>query len=155
AAIDPVGGNDAGRRLPPALARPRGLRRRLLDRQLELPGAALRRRGDPLRRRDPGIHPRSRRGTPPSHPARRGGATAVHRRQGARMSQKRVLVTGGAGFIPSNFVRHLLAATPYEVVSLDALTYAGNLENLADVLAHERLSFVRGDIRDAELVREV
>ncbi len=71
------------------------------------------------------------------------------------MPRKRVLVTGGAGFISSNVVRHLLAATPYEVVSLDALTYAGNLENLADVLAHERLSFVQGDIRDAELVREV
>ncbi|HXY85993.1 MAG TPA: dTDP-glucose 4,6-dehydratase [Gaiellaceae bacterium] len=68
---------------------------------------------------------------------------------------KRVLVTGGAGFISSSFIRHLLAATPHEVVSLDALTYAGNLENLSDVMAHERLSFVRGDIRDAELVRDV
>ena len=68
---------------------------------------------------------------------------------------KRVLVTGGAGFISSNVVRHLLAATPHEVVSLDALTYAGNIENLADVMSHERLSFVEGDIRDAELVRDV
>jgi dTDP-glucose 4,6-dehydratase len=68
---------------------------------------------------------------------------------------KRVLVTGGAGFIPSNFIRHLLANTPYEVVSLDALTYAGNVENLADVMSHERLSFVHGDIRDADLVRDV
>ena len=68
---------------------------------------------------------------------------------------KRVLVTGGAGFISSNFVRHLLRATPYEVVSLDALTYAGNLENLADVMSHERLSFVHGDIRDPDLVREL
>jgi dTDP-glucose 4,6-dehydratase len=66
-----------------------------------------------------------------------------------------VLVTGGAGFISSNFVRHLLSATPYEVVSLDALTYAGNLENLADVMAHPRLSFVHGDIRDRDLVRQV
>jgi dTDP-glucose 4,6-dehydratase len=68
---------------------------------------------------------------------------------------KRVLVTGGAGFISSNVVRHLLKATPYEVVSLDALTYAGNLENLADVMSHERLSFVHGDIRDADLMRKV
>jgi dTDP-glucose 4,6-dehydratase len=68
---------------------------------------------------------------------------------------KRVLVTGGAGFISSNFIRHLLRATPYEVVSLDALTYAGNIENLADVISHERLSFVHGDIRDSELVRKV
>ncbi|HZQ02952.1 MAG TPA: dTDP-glucose 4,6-dehydratase [Gaiellaceae bacterium] len=67
----------------------------------------------------------------------------------------RVLVTGGAGFISSGVVRYLLAETPYEVVSLDALTYAGNLENLADVLSHPRLSFVHGDIRDAELVREL
>jgi dTDP-glucose 4,6-dehydratase len=68
---------------------------------------------------------------------------------------RRVLVTGGAGFISSAFVRHLLKATPYEVVSLDALTYAGNLENLADIRSHERLSFVRGDIRDQDLVRSV
>ena len=68
------------------------------------------------------------------------------------MRPKRVLVTGGAGFISSNVVRHLLSATPYEVVSLDALTYAGNLDNLADVLGHERLSFVHGDVRDPELV---
>jgi dTDP-glucose 4,6-dehydratase len=68
---------------------------------------------------------------------------------------KRVLVTGGAGFIPSNVIRHLLDSTGHEVVSLDALTYAGNLENLADVLAHPRLSFVHGDIRDRELVREL
>ena len=68
---------------------------------------------------------------------------------------RRVLVTGGAGFISSTLVRYLLDETAYEVVSLDALTYAGNLENLADVMAHPRLSFVHGDIRDAALVREL
>ena len=67
----------------------------------------------------------------------------------------RVLVTGGAGFIPSNLIRHLLEHTRHEVISLDALTYAGNLENLADVMSHERLEFVHGDIRDAGLVREL
>jgi dTDP-glucose 4,6-dehydratase len=71
------------------------------------------------------------------------------------LSAKRVLVTGGCGFIPSNFIRHILARTPYEVVSLDALTYAGNTDNLADVMGHERLSFVHGDIRDPELVQQV
>ena len=71
------------------------------------------------------------------------------------MTRKRVLVTGGAGFIPSNFVRHILESTPYEVVSLDALTYAGNLDNLDGAMSHERLSFVQGDIRDVELVRDI
>ena len=68
---------------------------------------------------------------------------------------RRVLVTGGAGFIPSNLIRHLLDHTRHEVVSLDALTYAGNLENLADVMSHPRLEFVHGDIRDGGLVREI
>ena len=67
----------------------------------------------------------------------------------------RVLVTGGAGFIPSNLIRYLLAETEHEVVSLDALTYAGSLENLTEVLSHPRLSFVHGDIRDAGLVAEI
>jgi dTDP-glucose 4,6-dehydratase len=71
------------------------------------------------------------------------------------LSAKRVLVTGGAGFISSNVVRHLLETTAYEVVSLDALTYAGNMDNLEDVIAHERLTFVHGDIRDVELVKKV
>jgi dTDP-glucose 4,6-dehydratase len=71
------------------------------------------------------------------------------------LKQKTILVTGGAGFISSNFVRHLLTATPHKVVSVDALTYAGNMENLADVMTHERLHFVHGDIRDPELVAEI
>ena len=66
-----------------------------------------------------------------------------------------MLVTGGAGFISSGMIRYLLSETPYEVVSLDALTYAGNLENLADVISHPRLSFVHGDIRNGNLVREL
>ena len=68
---------------------------------------------------------------------------------------KRVLVTGGCGFIPSNLIRHLLTQTPYEVVNVDALTYAGNLDNIADLLGHERLTHVHGDIRDPALVRDV
>jgi dTDP-glucose 4,6-dehydratase len=61
---------------------------------------------------------------------------------------KRILVTGGAGFISSNMIRYLLEETEHEVVTMDALTYAGNLANLADVLEHERLRFIHGDIRD-------
>ena len=55
---------------------------------------------------------------------------------------KRILVTGGAGFISSNMIRHLLQETEHEVVTMDALTYAGNLENLGDVMGHERLRFM-------------
>ncbi len=65
-----------------------------------------------------------------------------------------VLVTGGAGFIGSNFVRHALAAHPdWRVTTLDKLTYAGRLENLHDVVDDPRHQFVRGDITDAAVVR--
>ena len=60
-----------------------------------------------------------------------------------------ILVTGGAGFIGSNFVRHALAAhDDWHVTTLDKLTYAGRLENLEDVLDDPRHEFVRGDIAD-------
>ena len=60
---------------------------------------------------------------------------------------RRVLITGGAGFIGTNFVRHALAAHPeWEVVVLDKLTYAGNLDNLDGVM--DRIRFVRGDIAE-------
>ena len=61
-----------------------------------------------------------------------------------------VLVTGGAGFIGSNFVRYALAAhTDWRVTTLDKLTYAGRRENLYDVMTHDRHAFVHGDILDA------
>jgi dTDP-glucose 4,6-dehydratase len=62
-----------------------------------------------------------------------------------------ILVTGGAGFIGSNFVHYVLENTEHTVTVLDSLTYAGNEESLAG-LAGDRFAFVRGDIRDAKLV---
>jgi dTDP-glucose 4,6-dehydratase len=67
----------------------------------------------------------------------------------------RVLVTGGCGFIGSNFIRMLLAKRPdWEIVNLDRLTYAGRLENLQDVAGDPRYRFVRGDICDPAAVAE-
>ena len=64
-----------------------------------------------------------------------------------------VLVTGGCGFIGSNFIRFLLETDPtVTVVNFDCLTYAGNLENLADVARHPGYRFVRGDITDQDAV---
>ncbi len=67
----------------------------------------------------------------------------------------RILVTGGAGFIGSAYVRHLLAAGDDEVTVLDALTYAGNRSTLADVIDDPRVRFVEGDIRDRGTVGAV
>lgn len=65
----------------------------------------------------------------------------------------KVLVTGGAGFIGSNFIRHFLAEHPeYNVINLDKLTYAGNLENLRDVESLPNYRFIKGDITDRDLV---
>jgi len=66
---------------------------------------------------------------------------------------KRFLVTGGAGFIGSAFVRHALAATDHHVLVVDKLTYAGNLDSLAPVKDHPRFKFVRADIADAAKMR--
>jgi dTDP-glucose 4,6-dehydratase len=67
-----------------------------------------------------------------------------------------ILVTGGAGFIGSNFVRMILAEQPdVRVINLDNLTYAGNLESLGEYLNHKNHVFVKGDICDAKLADEL
>ena len=64
-----------------------------------------------------------------------------------------VLVTGGAGFIGSNFVRYALDAhADWRITNLDKLTYAGRKENLHDVLSHARHEFIHGDILDAKVI---
>lgn len=68
----------------------------------------------------------------------------------------KILVTGGAGFIGSCFIRHMLNTYPdYKIVNLDALTYAGNLENLYDVKDNQNYEFINGDICDKKLVPQL
>src|SRR6185369_7442439 len=66
-----------------------------------------------------------------------------------------ILVTGGAGFIGSNFIHSFITNNPgCRVTNLDLLTYAGNLKNLTDVADHSQYRFVKGDVGDAALVAE-
>src|SRR5574344_3017967 len=67
-----------------------------------------------------------------------------------------ILVTGGAGFIGSCFVRHMLKKhSDYKIINLDALTYAGNIENLDDIKNNPNYTFIKGNICDKNLVLDI
>ena len=71
------------------------------------------------------------------------------------MTRKTLLITGGAGFIGSALIRHLIRQTDYAVVNIDKLTYAGNLESLSEIEAHPNYDFIQADICDAAKMAEV
>jgi len=72
------------------------------------------------------------------------------------MKNTRILVTGGAGFIGSNFIRYLLEKYPdCKIINLDKLTYAGNLDNLKDIENNKNYTFVKGDICDKKIVDKI
>jgi len=78
------------------------------------------------------------------------------RREEDKSNKMQMLITGGAGFMGSNFIKYILKKYPaYKVINIDKLTYAGNLENLKEVENNPNYRFVRGDIADEEIISKV
>jgi len=71
------------------------------------------------------------------------------------MKNKTILVTGGAGFIGSNFILHMLSAYDHSIINIDSLTYAGNLENLKSIEKDKRYTFIKADISDKKEMEKV
>lgn len=72
------------------------------------------------------------------------------------MKKRKILITGGCGFIGSNFIHYILKKySNYQIINLDKLTYAGNLENLSDIEKNPRYKFIKGDICDRKLVNKI
>ena len=72
------------------------------------------------------------------------------------MSKKTILITGGAGFIGSNFVPYFLDKySKYKLINLDSVTYAGDLSNLSEVESNPRYKFIKGDICDRPLIESI
>ncbi|MBI2251819.1 MAG: GDP-mannose 4,6-dehydratase, partial [Armatimonadetes bacterium] len=68
----------------------------------------------------------------------------------------KIFIAGGAGFIGSNFIRYFIKKYPdYKIIVFDALTYAGNIDNLADLQNEVNYQFIKGDIRNLKFLREI